>query len=1053
VAKVESWSKTRFYPELVGKPASLVGSMHPTARLTGEVQGNAHNVFMLLLPRGSASGDYVITDSARAVSVTFGKAFTESYGDVQGIYDMYAKEITPFVKREFGAKEVVEALPGTHDIALRREDGRIIPPNTVSWLEWDVLPLFANLPIRYYALTNAVADATDQIAERTGVEDLPKTFTRFQGVLQTVLQLNQMAKMLPGVKGLQDYRDNMRRMHALKAQMFAGPNDRIHQWHKIGREQAKKVEEALRDQQLGGVHWTALVQQDITLDDGTTKKVWVHVPTASFQGLMQSRGITAEGQELFLGIVNDFLSTLQMMEDVVRTNLTEFFADNPTALAGRLALSREEFEKLRQTPYLPDMRFGKWSVQIKAGRAEDVEGRQIRRGELVYWEKFATKRDRDRRFAELKKQYGTQHNVSASFDDDVSAPLRGLPQSLVEVMTEVLNSHEDTKLTEAQAAAIADMAFDQTAAGKFAKYLGTPKKNIGGASKDIRRAYAAYHWKTANAVAKLYYFRSLTRAMGEIKGDAMAERNQGGTSDAFDKLYGYTRRNFSYVMQPQHEFEQLRSFVSLWYLWGSAKTAVMNLMSVPVLSFPYLWSRYGMLQSQAALLRAMKDVAQYWRDPTKLSLDKQRVLAKFKADGVTDQSFAAMLASVADGGVAFERLVPHWEFAGSDATRRMVWKVTSLGMMPFRAVEQLNRQVTGLAAYDLESQRLGETLSTGGTAAYQFAHDAVDYTQNEYGPWNRPPIMQGKQSILLLFFSFVQNMSFMMFGGDKSWWRAMMVLAALAGLQGLPGMDNLIDIMNWALRRMTGQYVDLRAEAREVAENIGLNPDIVMHGVSHSWGIGWDTSNSIGQGRVIPGTDAIFGIGKFEDRFLNAAGDIGGPVGSLAISFLQAIASDNPNMLLAFDKMLPPVIRNIERMYNAATLEEFQSGSGRTLVKDPTVTELAGQALGFAPTRKTQQQELLHMERDAVQYYIARRANLMETMYVARKTHDYDAIAEARAKINEYNNGVPHPTLRITGDEIAKSVEARKRTEAETSQNRAPAARYQALYQQIGSTF
>jgi hypothetical protein len=515
------------------------------------------------------------------------------------------------------------------------------------------------------------------------------------------------------------------------------------------------------------------------------------------------------------------------------------------------------------------------------------------------------------------------------------------------------------------------------------------------------------------------------------------------------------QNNFTYVMSPTHEFEQLRAFVSLWYLWGSAKTAVMNLTSVPVLTFPYLWARFGSLQSQAALLRSMKDVVQYWKNPEKLSLDRQRLLTQMKADGVTDQSFASMLASVSDGGVAFEKIIPSWgEGENTDIARRMAWKITSMGMMPFRVIEQFNRQITGLAAYDLMVAKTGKTLSSGDTEAYNFARDAVDYTQNEYGAWNRPSIMQGKQSIFLLFFSFVQNMSFLMFGGDKSWWRAMLVLGALAGLQGLPGMDNILDMLNWTARKLSGQHVDLRNEARAVARELGMNPDMVMHGISHNWlGLGWDTSTSIGAGRIIPGTDAIFGVGKFENRFLHATSEIGGPVGSLMLSFLQALADDNPSALLRWDRALPPVVRNIEKTYRAVTDDAWTNARGRPIAEDPTTAELVGQTLGFSPTRRTERSEELRAVKDVVEFYKDRRANLMETVWSARRTHDTEAVRDARVAIAQFNAGVPSSHLRITPEDISSSMKSRAQLDRETEAMRSPQKRYRDIYRYIDELY
>jgi hypothetical protein len=953
--------------------------------------------------------------------------------DVRSIYDRYAGDITKFVKREFGAKEYTDTEGHT-------------------WLEWNTNEALKTMPIVYYNMSRAVEDVSDEIGPKADVPELPKTFVRFQGFLQSILQLNQLAKILPDLVGLQRYRTSMRNLHALKAKLFEGPNDRIHEWHKLGRVQARRVEQALKDEQLSGEHWTALVQTDV---EG--KPSWVHVPTESFKKFMEERGIQEEGQQLFLGVKNDFLSTLTAMEQVIRRHTEQFFAKNEVVLTKKLNAIESEFKGLREKPYLPDMRFGRYSVQVRAGSPQTIDGREIKKNELVYWEKFESKRARDRRYAELKRTL-PGHNVSASYDDELVSNVRGLPQSVVEAMTETLNSDPTTALSQDQMAALEQIEFDQTAVGKFAKYLGTPAKHIAGSSKDMRRAYAAYHWKMANAIAKLNYFKSLTGAMNAVRADAKKVRQAGGVSDPYDKVAAYLQNNFSYVMQPQHEFEQIRALVSLWYLWGSAKTAAMNLTSVPVLTFPYLGARFGMLQSQAALLRAMKDVVQYWRNPEKLSQDKQRVLAQLKADGVTDQSFASMLASVSDGGIAFEKIIPTWESTiggeAVDVARRATWQITALGMAPFRVVEQFNRQITGLAAYELMAAKTGKTLSNGDTEAYNFARDAVDYTQNEYGAWNRPPMMQGKQSVFLLFFSFVQNMSFLMFGGDKSWWRAMMVLGAMAGLQGLPGMDNILDMFNWVARKLTGQYVDLRHEARAVARELGMNPDMVMHGISHNWlGLGWDTSTSVGAGRIIPGTDAIFGVGKFEDRFLHATSEVGGPVGSLLISFLQAAADDNPSELLRWDRALPPVLRNIEKAYTAIVNDAWVNAKGRPVAQEPDAAELVGQALGFAPTRRTERGEELRAAKDIVEFYKERRTNLMEALWSAKRTHDSDVVADVRMSITDFNAMVPTPHLRITAEDISSSMQYRQRLDRETATMRSPQKRYRDIYRYIDELY
>jgi hypothetical protein len=949
----------------------------------------------------------------------------------------YRTEYLPFFNKEFGAKQITD------------EFGQV-------WWEADVAPELGERPIQYYNVDLSVGADVAELAKATNSEVIPRAFAHVQGLMNSILGLNQMAKALPAVAGLQQYRRLMQEMHNVKNALMAGPNEQLKKWHHVQIKQAELVEDALREQVRDGAHWASL-EQDTAVDElGRTEVVWVLKPNAEFHQMMKNRGINSEGSKLFLGVVNDFLRVLGVMEKTLQQTIRRELQGNPLVMEARLRQVTDEFTQLRTIPYLPDTRFGNYSVMVRAGADEVVDGRQIKTGELVYWRKFESERERNKHYEEIKSKYGRAHQVTKWYEDDTVSALTAMPRAFVDTLVSVLNAVPETALTQEQMNIIAETQYDFTAAGKFEKYLRAGKKGVGGADPDLRRVYANYMWKTANMIAKMGFSKRLLNSIGEVRGEAHALQKAGGDPTPVLKLEEYLRKNFNYVMSPQNEWQQLRAFVSLWYLLGSPKTALMNFMSVPVLSYGYLASRYGDAGSVAALVRATKTVAQFWRDPEKVRPDLRHALFKARLDGVTDQSFAAMLANVAEGGVAIERLFQGDKLiknrAAGDAARKLTWRILAGGMAPFRAVEQLNRMVTLAATYELEAAKLG--VRGFSQEAYDAARDAVDYTQNEFSPWNRPEFMRGKRGVLLIFYSFVQNMAFMLFGGDKGWWRAMLVLAALAGLQGLPGIDNFLDIMNWVGRKYTGQHFDLRQDAREVAESLGANPDLVMRGLFHNmFGLGWDTSGSVGIGRIIPGTDAIFGIGDFEQRFLRAASEVGGPAGSLAINFLQALADDNPNSVLRFDKVLPPAIRNVERAFRAEAEGAWTDQRGNALVPDPTVVEVLGQALGFSPTRKTERQELLRAQRDSVVFYQMRRQELFAKAYDARHSGDTTAYQEVIEAIRDYNEGVPAPQLKITRADLANSLKARERYRKAVEAGDSPQKRYQVLYSNLAPLY
>lgn len=955
------------------------------------------------------------------------------------IFQSYEKEIQKALTQEFNAEFVPTWGDRSH---IGTRDTKYSP---FGWYKIELTDTH-RAPVKHYHPSENLA-STGMVTQAEVIKDKDPVFSaafqRLQGFYNQFLQLNQMSKLLPDFEPLTDYRRAMQKMANLKNRMLTGPDARIIEWDRLGKAQSNGVEKFLRDEVNRGAHWTEMVITPTEIN-GVMKDIWTHVPTEAFETEMVARGLNADAAKLIIGIKNDFLFTLQSMEEVLKNSVDNYFKGNPLSAQFRRAEIHAEFEELRKQPYLPDRRFGKWAVYVHSGVDATVNGRNIKKGELVYWSAFESKASRDKHFEEMQKEYGSEHRVSTGYREDVHRVTQGLPRSFVNDLVKVL------ALDPVQIEAIQKLQYDHTKSGAYEKLLRREKKFIGGASEDIRRSYSDYHWHAANHIAKLQYSRELQRAM---RGVAAAGKDA-QHSDPYNRLHEYLRKNFDYVMQPQDEWERLRSAVSLWYLWGSAKTALINGTSVATLTYPYLAAKYGDIQATASIVRAIKDVALYWKNPKLLREDKQRVLEQATNDGVTDQSFAADMAGAADGHL-MERMYPEWKFLrNSDASktaRKATRRILDMGMKPFRTIEQLNRQITLLAAYDLEVAKTGLRFSTNEMHSYMVARDAVDYTQNEFAPWNKAPFIRGKKGVFLIFYSFVQHMSFFMFGGDKGWWRAMFIMMALAGLQGLPGIENLIDMLNWAWKKFAGEHIDLRLEAREVAQAIGLNPDIAMHGLSRNL-LGWSADTSIGMGRVIPGTDAIFGEGDVDQRLMRAVSEVGGPAASLFMSFVQGLADEHPDALMRFDRILPPALRNLERAYRYGT-EGVKTRDGATLLADVETSELVGTALGFAPTVVATEQERMRVQRDVAEYYIGRRKVLLQAHYLAKLSGDMDVMSDVKERIAEFNANAPEKSLVISPKEIALSYRARDRLRKKIEAEQSPIQRYQQQYQDVAELF
>ncbi len=978
-----------------------------------------------------------------------------NYTDHADIYQRYAVEIPQFLKKRYGAKLVEDsagvAVESRTSGMLLHGDGRFT--NTRTWWEFPIEPDQRDLPIQYYELDEANRETGEMLADLTETPEAPEVPAIMRLLPKTMfvsLQLNQAAKVLPQVAGIQLLRRAMQNLTNIKNQLMAGPNERIKQWYRINRDQKQRAEQFLKDQVNGGVHFTSLVQV-VGEHNGQRMVRWEHQPTEAFRKEMQRRKISEAGAELILGVQNDFLLDLDVMERVVLRSIDKYFSSNPIAGRLRRVEAQKEFQKLREVPFFPDRRFGKWAVKIKTRKDYDVDGKRVKEGETVYWAKFETKWAMKRHLAKIQAQYGQEFEVYHEYIEDNVYVLRGLPRELLRTVREVL------KLTPEQEENLKQLEYDYTKEGAFFKLLGKGKKGVGGGHSDLRRVYADYHWRTANLVAKLLYNSDINHALYALKTQADQLAQAGDTNHTLDILHERLRKTVDYVMRPQHEYEKLRAITSLWYLIAVPRAAVMNFTSVPVLGYSHLAAIYGDINAVRELTQAMADIWRSKWNPNTFTADEKAMFSRAHEDGVDDQSYAAEMASASTPSM-MELTMPQWEWfqdsGASDAVKKTTWRIVNMGMKPFRLVETFNRRTMLLTTYRLARQAGAKPISSGDQAAYLAARDAVDYTQNEYNPWNRPPIFQGKQSLFLIFYSFVQNMAFFTLGGDKGWWRAWMVLFGLAGLQGLPFVDDLMTIINSVWTKLSGEKTDLRKEAREVAVAVGMNPDLLMHGMTHTmFGLGWDASYSVGFGQVIPGLEQAFSDGDFDTNAMRFLAEAGGPFSSLAVNMMRAIHDDNASAIMRFERMAPTFLRNVSRAGRMAADGVMTDNRGNVLVEGVTPWQLVGQLAGFTPTEKSTKQEELALARDERAWYVIRREHFMAMYHQARKADDTERLDAVKEAVEEFNDKVPYPELRITSESLFRSSRQRAKAEKAQQEGTTTERRYKHLYEELDPLF
>lgn len=315
------------------------------------------------------------------------------------------------------------------------------------------------------------------------------------------------------------------------------------------------------------------------------------------------------------------------------------------------------------------------------------------------------------------------------------------------------------------------------------------------------------------------------------------------------------------------------------------------------------------------------------------------------------------------------------------------------------------------------------------------------------------------------------------------------MMLTIGGIQGLPGMDNVMDIVNAALRKFGSKAgwkspeADVRGDIRDFIAELGLNPDLLMHGASrYSFGApqvfagqspawapdalgepapgereafrGFDLSGSLSMGSPIPGIESLFREGKTTDKLWGAAEDIAGAGLGIPLALTRAVMDDHPDSFKRIERALPSILKSQSKAFHMATEGKVTSRSQARVIEfdiaDPYhQAEIVGQALGFTPSRLTEKREGDWAAKQAVEYWQGRRSRVMDHYLWAVQAKDAEAKEEAIAAWKKYNRSVPSSALKINPKEMMTAWKGkRKRIQGEEA-GRPRAKRYRGIYEEV----
>lgn len=487
-----------------------------------------------------------------------------------------------------------------------------------------------------------------------------------------------------------------------------------------------------------------------------------------------------------------------------------------------------------------------------------------------------------------------------------------------------------------------------------------------------------------------------------------------------------------------------RTWAALAQLGGSIATGVTQMLSLPTNSWAYLASfnpkngfGVGLGAARAAtLLFDYGRKAGNFRYAQLDYIDQQiKELQKTGADRNKDGLTFAELNFLYT--MTEEQRLDAAQFNALTGTSRgrkitgnpTAQKFIQVWMFPFSYSEQFNRRVTLLAAYRGEYDRqraAGVDHNKADIAARAMASRAVDATQGDYAQYNRPAFFRGGlQSFIYMYKQYpilmVQLLKNMNYEG-----RIIMLgsLILLSGVRGIPGSDDILDIVDGIAQRLGLKMGSIEKEFARLTRSVfgdelaaEINPIIMRGLLDHFTGLSF--SNRLGLGDIIPGTGLLKPSATKQEILREVVNIAGAPtsflVGSFEYAFntLPAVATGRKGFTSLLSDSPVRAIKNVGDAFKFYDTGAILDSKGYVVAQNASTWEILGKALGWYPARAQAQMDWLMADSQEQAYMSMIKTEATRQAVAARLSGDAEAEKDVKEYIKAWNETTKGTRLEI----------------------------------------
>lgn len=801
---------------------------------------------------------------------------------------------------------------------------------------------------------------------------------------------------------------------------------RTENWAKSNPSKINALNEVVYESTLIGVDPT----KSITEYENKTDKDGNKLDDAWRNMQPMLRQIGPDGVAIYKMMRDSYKKLYDEILRVVNTRIDDTVDDKERANIIKKEIYSRLTAKGGLDPYFPLTREGQYWLSYKY------------KGEL-YVGAFETKRERDRAIKEYEANGATNIEKFANLS---KVNYRNAPPT--SFVNGVLQTLEVNKVNPEVTEEVMRLFLSTLPETSFAQSFRARKGTLG-FERDAVKALRQKTLSISRQLANMEYGAKLNKLRSEMEEDFRAAGSKEEAKPYLEAL----NEHISFAVSPQiPKWSKLaRSFGFNMTLGFNISSAVVNVAQVPLIVAPYLGGKYGQKATAKALANATRLYMQsgFQRDietfvktdtgETKVTVRAAPSIDNYNIDDKNASQEIKRLKTLVDVAGRLGQLNRSQLYDTLDVTdpkSNMLDRINAASGFVFHHGERMNRQVTMVAAYNLELDRMQKEGRTINEAAMtEAAENAIYMTEMTNGGTSAaaaPRLAQsGIGAVVFMFKRYGASMYYLLFKtarealqntDGKTRAAAMRQIAGIygsaalfAGARGLPMFGMVALIYNLF---KGDDEDDFQTATRKF-----LGEGLYSGAINATTGL--DIASRIGL------SDLIFRDQKFAEStsvIASLAETMGGPVFGVASRVERGLRLISEGHIeRGIEAILPSAAANLLRAYRYST-EGTTTLRGDPITGDVSSWNVFAQIFGFAPAEYTRQLEINAIVKGIDKRVNEEKTNLLRQFYVANRMGDHDSAQEALQELIKLQK--KHPGLGITAQTIINSMKQHNRTTA-----------------------